>query len=577
MKFIAALLKRYPGQSIITLFAMLFAGIAEGFGMSMLLPLLSLCTNDGASAADPEKASALEKAVSSFFAFFHLQPSIVLLLVFFVLSIIIKVVLVLLANKRVGYTVARVATDLRLALLRAIFGSSWSYYVSQPAGTITNAYATEAARSASGYLYAMRVMAMLLNAAVYTAVALMVAWKATVITVILGSGILYVLRFMVARAKRAGRDQTNLLKSLLAFLTDVLQSIKPLKAMAREHLVEKVLEERTLSLRTALERQVFAKEALRALQEPLTTIFFTIGLYIALVVMRLPLSSVLVMVYMLAKILKALQRAQKNHQVMVIMESAYWSLQRRIELAEEQREELTGGLEPVFRRQIVLEGISFSYKERPILKDLNMKIDKGSFTALIGPSGSGKTTIVDLIAGLYFPQKGRVLIDETPLDRIDLRKWRSMIGYVPQETLLLHDTIFFNVTLGDESIGESQVIEALKRAGAWEFVSSMPEGIHSVVGERGGLISGGQRQRIMIARALVRDPKLLILDEATSALDPETERAICRTLKGLTEKVTILAISHQETILKEADIAFYLENGRVKELKDCSQYNESSI
>jgi len=562
MKFIASLLKRYPAQSVITLFAMLFAGIAEGFGMSMLLPLLSLCTGDGATGS--HGGSALEKAVTAFFSILHVEPSIAALLVIFVFSIIVKVILVLLANKRVGYMVANVATDLRLALMRATFGTSWSYYIHQPIGTITNAYATEAARSASAYLYAMRVLAMLLNAAVYTAVALMVAWKATVITVVMGSAILFLLRFMVARAKKAGRDQTELLKAVLSFLTDVLQSIKPLKAMAMEHLAERVLEQRTRALKLALERQVFAKEALRALQEPLTTIFFSIGLYVALVVLALPLSSVLVMVYMLAKILKALQRAQKNHQVMVIAESAYYSLQEKIRMAEEEREEIRGRQVPVFRRIIEFRKVNFSYGDRRVLNGLDMKIRKKSFTALVGPSGSGKTTIVDLVCGLYFPQEGGVFIDDLPLEEADIEKWRAMIGYVPQETLLLHDTIFFNITLGDEKISRQDAEAALKKAGAWDFVSRLPDGIDSDVGERGSLLSGGQRQRITIARALVRNPELLILDEATSALDPATEEAICRTLKGLTDDVTILAISHQETILKEADTAYRLEDGKVQ-------------
>jgi len=463
--------------------------------------------------------------------------------------------------------VADVATDLRLNLLKAVFNSSWGYYVNQPAGSITNSFATEATRSADAYLFGMRALAMLLNALVYTVVALMVSWQATLLAVFIGSGILYILRFMVKQAKKAGRDQTVVLKSLLSFLTDILLSIKPLKAMAREETAERILEKKTLELRDALQRQVFSKEALRALQEPLSTIFFAIGLYVALVLMGLALPSVLVMVYMLAKILKALQRAQREHQAMIIAESAYWSLIDKIKKAELQRETFEGKLTPRFERSIRLTGVSFSYGERRILNSLDMTVPKGSFTALVGPSGSGKTTVVDLVIGLFFPQEGEVLVDDTSLKKIDIRRWRQKIGYVPQETILLHDTILFNVTLGDETIGEDRVIEALKKAGAWDFVSKMPKGIHSIVGERGGLISGGQRQRITIARALVKKPELLILDEATTALDPKTEQEICNTLKGLLGQITILAISHQETILREAEIAYSLEQGKARQIK----------
>ena len=565
MKFLLTFLRRYPAKSLVTLAAMLLAGIAEGFGMSMLLPLLSLSTGAGTGAH--HKSSALGKAIAHLFASVNLTPTIGLLLCIFVLSIVVKVILVLLANKRVGYMVADVATDLRLNLLKAVFNSTWGYYVHQPAGSITNSFATEATRSADAYLFGMRALAMLLNASVYTVVALMVSWQATLLAVFIGSGILYILRFMVKQAKKAGRDQTVLLKSLLSFLTDILLSIKPLKAMAREEAAERILEKKTLELRDALQRQVFSKEALRALQEPLSTIFFAIGLYVALVLMGLALPSVLVMVYMLAKILKALQRAQREHQAMIIAESAYWSLIDKIKKADIQRETFEGGLAPRFERSIRLKGVGFSYGKRRILDGLDMTVPKGSFTALVGPSGSGKTTVVDLVIGLFFPQEGDVLVDHTPLQKIDIKRWRQRIGYVPQETILLHDTILFNVTLGDETIGEDEVIEALKRAGAWDFVSKMPDGIHSIVGERGGLISGGQRQRITIARALVKRPELLILDEATTALDPKTEQDICNTLKDLLDHITILAISHQETILREADIAYSLEQGKARQIK----------
>jgi ATP-binding cassette subfamily C protein len=181
---------------------------------------------------------------------------------------------------------------------------------------------------------------------------------------------------------------------------------------------------------------------------------------------------------------------------------------------------------------------------------------------LIGPSGSGKTTIIDLVIGLLRPQSGIVRIDDAPLSELDLKAWRRMIGYVPQETLLLHDSILHNVTLDDPELSEQDAVRALTSAGAWEFVEHLPRGIHSTVGERGSKLSGGQRQRIMIARALVHKPRLLILDEATSALDPKNEAAIGRTMQELRGELTILAISHQTALVSAADCVYRLENGK---------------
>ncbi|MBW2708470.1 MAG: ABC transporter ATP-binding protein [Deltaproteobacteria bacterium] len=564
MRLIFTLIRRYPFHSAMALLAMLFAGIAEGFGMSMLLPLLGIAMDvPGVSSGgtSPHSESALERAITGFLGTLGVAPTLNFLLLVFAFSIMLKAALVLLANKRVGYMVAQLATDLRLALIRALFATRWEYYVRQPIGRFTNAVATEADRSADAYLQGIRVMAFVMHAAVYTIVALMLDWKATLITLSAGIIILSALRRLVTKAKKAGKSQTSLLKSLLSLLTDTLQSIKPLKAMARESMAYGMVQTKTINLNKALRKQVFSREALQALQEPLIMVFFAFGLYVALVRWRLPLATVLLMAYMLSKVLKTLQKAQKGYQALVISESAYWSLCSKIEEAREARECTAGTIPPAFCHSIRLEGIWFSYEACDILKNASLWFPKGSFSAIIGASGAGKTTVVDLITGLLTPREGAVWIDDLPLTRVDLRAWRGMIGYVPQETLLLHDTVLVNVTLGAPEFTEKDAERALRDAGAWDFVMEMPEGIHSVVGERGARLSGGQRQRITIARALVHKPQLLILDEATSALDPVSEANICRTLGGLKGKLTILAISHQKAMFHEADRVFQLKNG----------------
>ncbi|AOY58119.1 ABC transporter ATP-binding protein [Desulfococcus multivorans] len=555
--------RRYPGESLLTLLALLLAGVAEGFGMTMLLPLLGIAIGGPADAieASPGQKPALEQTIIRLFELIGLSPTIGLLLAVFVLCIMMKAALLLIANKRVGYMVSRVATDLRLDLIRALFTTRWEYYVHQPIGRFTNAFATEARRSADAYLYGIRIMAQALQAAVYTVVALMVARQETLTTLLAGFVILFALRHLVKKAKTAGNRQTQLLKSLLSQLTDTLQSIKPLKAMARENLADAVLQTRTRRLNKALRKQVFSEEALKALQEPLITLFLGFGLYAALVWWEMPMATVIVMIFMLIKILKALQKAQKEYQSMVIAESAYWSLWSKIEEARREKEHHTGSLTPVLEEGIRIENVSFGYGDRFVLKDLSMSFPMGSFSAIIGPSGAGKTTVVDLITGLLTPREGTIWIDDMPLTAADIKAWRRMIGYVPQETLLLHDTVMVNVTLGDPAFDEKDAQRALSEAGAWGFVAEMPAGIHTVVGERGARLSGGQRQRITIARALVHRPRLMILDEATSALDPASEAEICQTLRQLKGRLTILAISHQTALLEAADRAYRLHMG----------------
>jgi ATP-binding cassette subfamily C protein len=275
-------------------------------------------------------------------------------------------------------------------------------------------------------------------------------------------------------------------------------------------------------------------------------------------VWKADLESVMLLALLFWRALSRVNGIQSEYQELARVESAYWSLVSTIEGAEAAGEVTTGAQEPTLNREISLRSISFSYGEAAVLENVSLTIPVGSFTAVMGASGAGKTTIADLIVGLIRPQSGEVYIDEVPLADLNLRAWRSFIGYVPQETILFHDTIYVNIVLANPELTRDDAEESLRAAGAWEFVSSLPQGMHTVVGERGAKLSGGQRQRIAIARALVRRPKLLILDEVTSALDPETERAICDTLEGLKGRVTIFAISHQQALVDVADNVYFL-------------------
>jgi ATP-binding cassette subfamily C protein len=248
---------------------------------------------------------------------------------------------------------------------------------------------------------------------------------------------------------------------------------------------------------------------------------------------------------------------------MSVLENGYWSMTQTLELAQKMREPKLGDRKPELKQAIRLERVTFAYSKNNVLNDVSLVFPAGEVTVIVGPSGAGKTTIVDLVIGLLRPKTGEVWLDDLPLEQADLHQWRRMIGYVPQETLLLHNSIFINVTLGDPDVTEREAEAALRKAGIWEFVEKMPKGIHSSVGQRGLKLSGGQRQRIAIARALVRKPKLLVLDEATTALDPASEAAICDTLRKLRGEITILAISHQTALLEVADRAYRIQDGSV--------------
>jgi ATP-binding cassette subfamily C protein len=571
MRFLITIARAYPLQSAIMLLALSLAGVAEGIGLSALLPLVSVAmgAQAGANSAASVDRSGVERVVTETLTSVGLTPTLGVLLIVIVLAIVLKSGLVLLAKKQVGYTVAHVATDLRLTLLRALLIARWEYFLGQPIGVLANSIATEAVRTASAYRHGALMSALIVEAIVYTGVALLISWKATLVALAVGLMIAYLLKRLIRKARRAGIRQTELLKSLIAHLTDTLISIKPLKAMARESRTDALLAKNTNRLNKALRKQVLSKEGLKAAQEPLFVACLAIGLYVVSVYLHFPMAEVLVLVFLLSRIVKRVNKIQQEYQEMMVLESAYWSLKDTIREAERAREPNLGSETPSLDYAIRLDRVSFAYNEEWVLKEASLSFPSGLLTAIVGPSGMGKTTIADLLIGLIRPQQGEVLIDDLPLAKVDLKKWRKMIGYVPQETFLLHDSVLINVTLGDPELSVADAERALRAAEAWEFVVEMPEGIYSTVGERGSMLSGGQRQRIAIARALVHKPKLLILDEPTSALDPESEAAICETLGQLRGRgITILAISHQPTIMDVADRAYQLEDGKAFLVQD---------
>ena len=561
MRLMLSFYRAYPWQTFFTLLALSVAGLAEGVGLSVLLPLLNMAM-EGQGQAAPASDNEFSQSVRGALDVMGITPTLGNMLLVVVFAIGGKSLLLLFAKRQVGYTAARLATDLRLELLRAIMRSRWEYFLGQPVGKLTNSLATEAARASESFVNGATALTFLAQAVVYGAVAIAVSWRATLTGILAGAVIIGLSHSLVRITKKAGRKQTSVLLSLMATMTDTLGSVKPLKGMGREHLADAVLSMETTRLNRALERQALGSALLESTQEFLFALVIAGGIYVALAEFAMPFATVMVLVVVVGQMVALLGKVQKQYQKMTLSESAYWSMKRTIAEAQAEEEELRGGEPPVLATRLCMEGVCFAYDERRVLDDLSLEIPAGQLATLIGPSGAGKTTVVDLLIGLIRPDAGRITLDGAPLDSMDIKQWRRSIGYVPQETLLLHESIAHNVSLGDRELSQADIEHALRAAGAWDFVSALPEGLHSNVGERGGRLSGGQRQRIVIARALVRCPQLLILDEATSALDAESAEAVRQTLERLRGSLTILTITHESSLVDIADRVYRLESGR---------------
>ncbi len=553
--------RSYPARCALALVSLVAAGLFDGLGMSMLLSMLTLATGEAHDAQSTPQRIALQVI-----GFFGVAPSALNLLLIAVALISLKAAMSLLANRQVGYAVAHIATDLRLALIRAVMNSRWRHYLQQSVGRLSNAVATEAQRASEAFQYGAEMAAMVLNSFIYFVIALSISLQAGLAAAIAGSALLLVMRALIRSSRHAGQHQTQLQKSLLTVISAQLMAAKPLKAMAREDHVDALLSDQTRQLERALRRQVISKEALAALQEPLLAIMVGVGFFLGLTFLKIPMAEVVVMLFMLARVVNYLSKGQKAYQQVVIRDSAYWSMIQAIESARAEREPVGGTRCVPLTHSLSFDDVSFAHEGGgPIFDQQSFDVPACGLTVIVGSSGAGKTTLLDLVVGLLQPDTGRILIDGVPLSDINLRAWRRQVGYVPQESVMVDESVAYNLTLG-ESIPDDEICEALRAADALAFVEAMPEGLRTRVGEGGSRLSGGQRQRLAIARALIHKPRLLILDEATSSLDPEAQNAVIETVSHLKSRLAILAVAHQERLIQVADRVYRLSGGQITQV-----------
>lgn len=218
-----------------------------------------------------------------------------------------------------------------------------------------------------------------------------------------------------------------------------------------------------------------------------------------------------------------------------------------------------------FEQEVEIQNISFRYEDENVLENFSIKVPKGSTVALVGQSGSGKSTIANLVTRFYDVNEGAIKIDGTDIRKMSKKSLRSLLGLVTQDSILFNDTVRNNVGLGKDNASEEEIIDALKIANAWEFVKDLPKGLDTNIGDSGNKLSGGQKQRLSIARAVLKNPPIMILDEATSALDTESERLVQKALENMMKNRTSIVIAHRLSTIQNADKIVVMQKGKIVE------------
>ncbi len=566
LKIIRVLMKEYRNRSFFVFFALVAADVTESIGLLGILPLLEFIvpSNEGASKTAQKFAEV--------FNYFHIHPTVTSTLVFIGVFMLMKSAFIFFAMKRVGYVIADLTMELQMELLNAVAEAKWSFFLKQPTGKFINAVSVETTKAGTAYLSTIKLIASIAQVICYMAVAAFVSVRITLVAILVGAVMGFGLNRFVDLAYTSGRQKTAVLKALASRFADVLQGMKIIKAMGFEPQINPLLHEDNEKLNIANRQSVLAKYGVSTLREPIIVTFMLVGMYYCVVFENIQVPTLITLVALFYRAVNSVGSVQESYQSVGDSEHNYWSVRGLIDEAirEKEPKEATENLLPLPEkiRSIHVNNASFSHGAKQIFSDASLELERGTVTALVGHSGCGKTTLSDCLCKLYSPSSGEISVDGINLKNVSTHEWRRRIGYVQQETFLFHGSVLKNITMGDPAISSEKVKQVLEQVGAAKFISELPLGLETPVGERGHSLSGGQRQRIALARALVRDPQLLILDEATTGLDPQTELSILMTLKKLSSEMIVITISHQASIVAIADKVYEVGEGKIKQVLD---------
>mgnify|MGYP001577554368 CR=1 FL=1 len=451
-------------------------------------------------------------------------------------------------------------------ILRNFLGAGWPFFVRNDCGILGNTLMRETEKITIAFESTAVILANAMRMTAYLIIALLLSWKLTLLTLgLLGLALLpfYLLGRL---AYGIGAMHTRAANEFQGSVVETLSAAKLILGFAnQEKSLSKIGESLDPYLKGAV--QFVMVRAISPLAfEPLGFMMALAILSVGLTRFHIPISSLFILLYILktGSGLAMNVMNEKNR-----LENVAPALEQidRLE-GEALRMVQPTGLRRFERleREILFEGVCFSYPDHEAtLKGVSVAIPKGRMTALVGRSGSGKTTFIDLLLGFYQPQAGRITVDGVPLGELDILSWRRRLGFVPQDPFLFRASIRENLLWANANAAPEEIEQACAAANASEFIIQLPNGLDTVVGDRGVRLSGGQRQRIALARTLLRKPELLILDEATSALDSHSELMIQESIERLSKSVTVVAIAHRLSTIKMADRIYVLDKGSVIE------------
>lgn len=573
-KFLFDIVKPYKYLVIIIIFLSILGSSFDGISIGLLVPLLGSLQKMESTAELPQAFRWIVQLLKPY----SISQQLSLSIAFVILAILLKNLLIALSVRSGHWLSARLLADLRMKAISLLMTVGIEFHHMSKAGDLIDKAVYNTLRVEALIRFSIELVANSLTFAILLLMLFILSWKLTLLTLALGSVFLLFIRYHTRSLSRLGNRSATTGRDLLSAIHESLSGIQLIKSYSKETHQIPLLNQKIEASRQAEYRRNFKVFSVHPITDVLASIaiciLFVIAMFIYEMDTKLMLTQLLPFAYILLRIVP-LMKILNAQRADIVSKLPYLDLVHEL-LREDDKPFITDGDKPFpgLKQKIEFRAVTFSYhnNQKQVLNQISFSIPVSKTTAIVGESGAGKSTIAHLLLRLLDPQQGEITIDGEPLQNYRLETYHREISIVSQGTFLFNNTVKLNIAFGvEDTPSDEQIIEAAQKARAHEFIMELPNGYDTFLGDRGVRLSGGQRQRISIARAILRDPEILILDEATSSLDTKTEKLIHDAILELRHGRTVIIIAHRLSTIENADQIIVLKNGQIAEVGNAEQ------